>query len=390
MFFWVYLWVYQWKKEKKKVEISMERSNIYLFLDLCTYFSRFYAITHFHYSLEKEIKRHEDNLKFLTARRNTLDESILDLQVILGKYHSENGSGTTAKENATSCTEDKTVEQILKQENSAAGVLCWLNSHHATEGSNSELTKDVLGVVATLARVDDDNLSKLLSEYLGLETMLAIVCKTYEGVKALEEYNEEGLVNGSSCLHGVGSSVGKKISGRFVVICLEGLRQYAGELVSGDPQRKLALPKPKLPNGEFPQGFLAYAVNVINLESRNLSCVTTNGQGLRETLFYNLFGRLQIYKTRTEMLQALPCITDGAVSLDGGIIKKSNLFALGSSKDIEVKFPVGSVESDLPASYINSEDTIRKLKWERANIAGDIIREQELLERAKANLSEQS
>lgn len=68
-------------------------------------------------------------------------------------------------------------------------------------------------------------LSRLLSEYLGLETMLAIVCRTYEGVKALEKYDGEGAVNSSSGLHGLGSSIGKKINGRFAVICLEDLRQ---------------------------------------------------------------------------------------------------------------------------------------------------------------------
>ena len=107
-------------------------------------------------------------------------------------------------------------------------------------------------------------------------------------------------------------------------------RQYVGGFVSNDPQRKLALPKPKLPNEECPKGFLDYAVNMISLDSRNLSYVTTNGQGLRETLFFSLFSRLQIYRTRTEMLEALPCITDGALSLDGGMIRKSAVFSLGS------------------------------------------------------------
>lgn len=114
------------------------------------------------------------------------------------------------------------------------------------------------------------------------------------------------------------------------IFCHFVFRQYVGEFVDNDPQRKLALPKPKLPNGECPKGFLDYAVNLISLESRNLSCVTANGQGLRETLFYNLFSRLQIYRTRTEMLEALPCVTDGALSLDGGVIRKSGVFFLGS------------------------------------------------------------
>lgn len=101
-------------------------------------------------------------------------------------------------------------------------------------------------------------------------------------------------------------------------------------MVADDPQKKLALPKPRLPNGEWPAGFVDYAVNMIHLDSKHLSFVTEIGYGLRETLFYGIFSRLQIYKTRKEMLLALPCIHEGALSLDGGMIKRSGMFALGS------------------------------------------------------------
>jgi hypothetical protein len=108
------------------------------------------------------------------------------------------------------------------------------------------------------------------------------------------------------------------------------LRPCVGGFVADDQQRKLDLPKPKLQNGECPPGFLDYAVNMINLDRRNLSCLTASGYGLRETLFYGLFSRLQIYRTRSEMLFALTCISDGALSLDGGMIKKPGVFDLGS------------------------------------------------------------
>ncbi|KAM6583857.1 hypothetical protein CsatB_010859 [Cannabis sativa] len=340
-------------------------------------------------SMESINKRHEDNLKFLTTQANQLDETILDLQVSLGKYHSSNGAGTNGA--GSSHTEEETREKILKLENSAAGVLYWLNSHHATQGLDLGFTKDVLGVVATLARVEDDNLSRLMSEYLGLETMLAIVCRTYEGVKALEKYDEEGNINNSTTgLHVAASAVGMKIIGRFLVICLEDLGQYAGEFVADDPQKKLAIQKPKLPNGKCPDGFIDYAVNLLSLDSRNLSFVTSNGQGLRETLFYSLLSRLQIYKTRAEMLQAFSCITDGALSLDGGMIKKSGAFALGSCQDVEVKFPLASGKTNVPAEYIECEDRIRKMKWERANVAADMRRIQELMNYTRANFKGQA
>jgi hypothetical protein len=49
---------------------------------------------------------------------------------------------------------------------------------------------------------------RLFAEYLGVETMLAIVCKTYEGVKALETYDNEGCINKCSGLHGLGLPLG--------------------------------------------------------------------------------------------------------------------------------------------------------------------------------------
>ena len=103
-------------------------------------------------------------------------------------------------------------------------------------------------------------------------------------------------------------------------------RPYAGEFVADDPQRRLDLVKPKLPNGECPPNFLGFAVNMINVVNANLFCVTASGHGLRETLFYNLFSRLQVYRKRQEMVTALPCISDGAISLDGGMIKSTSVF----------------------------------------------------------------
>jgi len=98
-----------------------------------------------------------------------------------------------------------------------------------------------------------------------------------------------------------------------------------GGFVAGDPQRRLDLIKPRLPNGECPPGFLGFAVNMINVDNTNLFCLTASGYGLRETLFYSLFSRLQVYRTRAEMLLTLPCISDGALSLDGGMIRSTGV-----------------------------------------------------------------
>lgn len=123
---------------------------------------------------------------------------------------------------------------------------------------------------------------------------------------------------------------------------------------------------------------------MVNLDDRNLFCVTAGGHGLRETLFYNLFSYLQVYKTRADMLSALPCITHGALSLDGGMITKNGLFLLGSRENFEVKFPLITGRSGLSLNYSQIETRIRKLRWEQHNIEQDMLREQQLLDKARA------
>ncbi|XP_065859409.1 protein DEFECTIVE IN MERISTEM SILENCING 3-like [Euphorbia lathyris] len=317
-------------------------------------------------NMANEIKKHEDNLRFLISLDKDLDKDILELEAIAGDKDSE----------------EETIQQIMKQEGTTTSLFYKLKTSHPHNFPMHSVAKDVLGAVATLAGSDNDNLNRLLSEYLGVEKMLGIVCRTYEGVKALETYERGGNINNKAGIHALGAWTQMKISGRFLVICIEDMRPYTGGFINGDRQKKLALPKPKLPNGSSPTGFLDFAVNMINIDTRNLACVTGNGYGLRETLFYELFSHLQVYKTRTDMLHALPCITEGALSLDGGIIKKNGVFDLGDRKDVEVKFPV--VSNKCSTTEIRLKENIRKLKWEKITIAEDMQREQSLLDKVRA------
>lgn len=190
-----------------------------------------------------------------------------------------------------------------------------------------------------------------------MENMLAIVCKAGAGVKALEDYSKDGAIDKNAGIHGFSAYMGKDFTGRFLVLCLENLRHgfclyqllvqakvigdvlinfyfifrpYVGGFVSGDPQRRLLIPKPRLPNGECPPGLLGFAVNMIDVDATHLLCLTPCGYGLRETLFYHLFCRTQVYRTRAEMLSARPLISEGAISLDGGIIRSSGVDLLGN------------------------------------------------------------
>lgn len=103
-------------------------------------------------------------------------------------------------------------------------------------------------------------------------------------------------------------------------------RPWRDGLVEDDPQKKLAMDDPKLPNGDPIPGFKGYAVNMIDMAPEELLIQTYSGYGLRETLFYDLFGKLQVYETQKQVEAALPYINGGgAVSLDG-FIAKGNRF----------------------------------------------------------------
>lgn len=333
-------------------------------------------------SLGMKIKQHEDKLSLLTTEKSQLDDAILHLQVAIGKSKS---SSTTKIGNADDLhitTEEEVNKQIMQHEKSAAGILCQVKTHHGAQASLLALTQDVVGVVAMLGKVEDDNLSRLFSEYLGVETMLAIVCRTYEGVKALELYDKEGSINKSCGLHGLGASIGRPLDGRFLVICLESLRPYAGKYVVDDSQRKLDILNPRLPNGECPAGFIGFAVNMINIDNRNLFCLTPSGYGLRETLFYNLFSRLQVYKTRAEMIRALPCISDGALSLDGGMIRSCGVFSLGNREAVDVRFPRPEKTLGLD-QHIEMERQMMNTQWKKDKVFDDLKREKTMLDMAK-------
>ena len=65
---------------------------------------------------------------------------------------------------------------------------------------------------------------RALSEYLGRENMLAVVCKSRAGVETFEQYDHSGNIETNLGIHGLASAQTVRINGRFRVICLEDLR----------------------------------------------------------------------------------------------------------------------------------------------------------------------
>uniref|UniRef100_A0A804P2D7 Protein DEFECTIVE IN MERISTEM SILENCING 3 n=1 Tax=Zea mays TaxID=4577 RepID=A0A804P2D7_MAIZE len=210
-----------------------------------------------------------------------------------------------------------------------------------------------------------------------------VIVKTFDGVKGLEKYDKDGIIDKISGVHGLGRSVGKFLDGRFTVFCLENLRSFSGDVIIDDPQRKLILHRPRFPGGESHPGFLDFAINMIHLDRAHLRFLTVSVHGLRETLFYTLFSHLQVYKNRTDIQSALPLIKDGVVSLDGGLLRPNGSFCLGRSKNLEVKFVVTTDVSSLPENVAEMEEQVKHKNWEKEMVLEYMKREEDLLKQVK-------
>ncbi|XP_058206197.1 structural maintenance of chromosomes flexible hinge domain-containing protein GMI1 isoform X3 [Rhododendron vialii] len=277
--------------------------------------------------LEKAVIEHglqvgdcEMVLKDLNAHQVELKEELSILQASLGLDSSNHSGNATGKE--------AVMKQIESKGDSAAAVVCRLLREVPSSEQHNNVIENTLGVVALLGTVQTIELSRVLAEYLGEDQMLAIVCKSYAAVDALENYEQNGNMDHAHNPHPEAMKFAQSINGRYVVICLEDTRSYTGKLGS-DPDRKLALPDPTLSDGNLPSGYLGYAVNLVNLESHHLQAWTNAGHSLRETLFYGLFGEIQVYETREHMKRAKPVIKQGAVSLDGGIMRGNGVLSFG-------------------------------------------------------------
>ncbi|XP_010267594.1 PREDICTED: uncharacterized protein LOC104604778 isoform X2 [Nelumbo nucifera] len=275
---------------------------------------------------------HERKLKMLNEKKESTEQDIYNLEALMApQLLSQLDNVLNEKEII--------VKRIERKVGTAAAVLCNFSKAVQLQEPQDYFKQDMVGVVALLGTVDSNDLSRIFAEYLGEENMLAVVCKSYAAASSLEKYEKNGKIDPEHALHATAAALGKSINGRFLVICLEDIRPYSGKFVANDPQRKLALSEPLLPSGNIAPGFLGYAVNMINLDIHHLKTRTAKGHGLRETLFYLLFGELHVYDTRDHMIHARAYAKHGAVSLDGGIMKGSGVISLGYCEP-EVCFPV--------------------------------------------------
>lgn len=296
----------------------------------------------------------ENALDMLTYRKAEIEQDLSQMQVNNPSYFP---------------TKEELLNQIQSTNHSAAVVLCSLSEEFTFQERKNQFTEDIVGLVALLGTVSLDKLSRILAEYLGEDQMLAVVCRSFAAASAFETYEQNGEVHCRHALHAEASALGKSIDGRFLVVCLEAIRPYTGEFEG--PQRKLALPYPTFSSGNVPTGFIGYAVNMIDLDVGHLHTKTAAGHGLRETLFYSLLGEVQVYETAGCMLEARQCIKNGAVSLDGGILKDNGVISLGYGNPL-ICFSVATPESESSTENLEIRKLMEENKLELRKIVNDI------------------
>ncbi|XP_017973164.1 PREDICTED: uncharacterized protein LOC18605777 isoform X4 [Theobroma cacao] len=310
----------------------------------------------------ERIAKWEHLLETLDCRKASIERYVSGLQASLEPNLINNLDSLSTKE--------EMMIRIKERDHSAASVLCSLAQKLPFQEPWMDVIEGLVGVVVLLGTVCTSKLSRILAEYLGEDQMLAVVCKSYTAARALEKYEHNGKVDWKLGLHAEATALGKSISGRFLVVCLEDIRPYPGLIEVSDPQRKLALPDPRLPTGNTPPGFIGYAVNMVNIDHPHLENLTTAGHGLRETLFYRLFSKLQVYETREHMENARACIKHSAISLDGGILRKNGIISLGY-RNPEIHFPV---QMHVSQQHKEIMEQIKKMKLELRSILQHIER----------------
>ncbi|XP_026437890.1 structural maintenance of chromosomes flexible hinge domain-containing protein GMI1-like [Papaver somniferum] len=306
------------------------------------------------------------NLEALKEKKTCIVQEISELQDLF--------EHETTSQSGNFVTDKEVIISQIKKNNTAASVLCTLPPRLQS------MLPGIVGIVALLGSVNTDSLSRMLAEYLGEDLMLAVVCKSSANARRLENYKKSGEIDPAGGLHLLAAELGSTIDCGFLAICLEDLCPYSGESKSNDPQKKLDLIDPP---GETPSGFLGYAVNMVNIDIQHLHTKTSKGYDLRQTLFYNLFGEVQVYGTRKQMYQAHGYIKEGAISLDGGIIKGRGVVALGPQKEPNVRFPVVNFESHQQQIDPGIAKKLEEKKLELGEMSVELAKVSKELDKAK-------
>ncbi|XP_019098024.1 PREDICTED: uncharacterized protein LOC104770817 isoform X2 [Camelina sativa] len=323
-------------------------------------------------SLKEKINTYEEyrfevdkHLESLQAEHEHAEQELSALQASLEPLGASFPECLSTKESMM-----KQIEE--KHHDTAASVFCCLYREAPPPQSFFLSNKGMFGVVALLGSVASTSLSRVLSEYLGKDTMLSLVCKSSQFGQKSDEYRK---------LQSEAASHGRTITNRFLVICLDATRPWRNGVVKNDPQKRLAMDSPYLPNGDPIPGFKGYGVNMIHLNSEELDIQSNSGHGLRETLFYGIFGELQVYETAEDLEAALPHINGDAVSLDG-VIARENGFIYSGCCTPEVHFPITVTEKQEKA-LVRMEIARGKKRKAEKEIAEENSKKRRLVKKLK-------
>ncbi|XP_057823648.2 structural maintenance of chromosomes flexible hinge domain-containing protein GMI1 isoform X1 [Cryptomeria japonica] len=339
---------------------------------------------------DEDLKRRGAKVGQYEAKLSTLQNSLATLEGEIKKLTNGSKGNDKTMSNQGSHRVEQTIEEIKRQGNSAGAAWVELFSSQQLKFCQPPVFSDVIGVVALLGKVESDLISWVVSEYLGKENMLAIVCKSRKGVEQLEMHDSTGKIIPLSGIHGIADTQRRYIDGRFRVICLDDIRCYDGDFKSDDPQKELIIEDPKLLSGSVPTGFIGYAVNLIKLDPENQYSLATPGVGLRETLFFNLLSFVQVYDTRNHMMQAISCIQDGAISLDGGILRQKGVIECGNREEVAVRFPTTSSEEITSPNqcHILIEETLNMKMKQKKKLDDEIKRTKTALDKSTRKVSD--
>nr|PNR30969.1 hypothetical protein PHYPA_027285 [Physcomitrium patens] len=302
--------------------------------------------------MESELEERKKRLKMFGERQAYLHNQLRSLQ----KNEQDEDGGDSEYIEQAEMEEDKLETYNSKKLMSelqklgdppgthAASVLldAIVDDHRLVEG----IGKDVIGLVAILAEVESDSISTALANFLGEDTMTCIICKTVLGIQFLGAHY---VGHQSLGLHGLIKDRNSSISGSFGVILADPCSSYKrddGEqaVIDDHPQKLLHLSPSADSTRPKPLGFIDYAVNLLQFHKGYTLCLKVGEFGLRETLFFNLFGYLQVYDTVENMMRAKEYIQTSAVSLDGGVLydKRTLHFKTILGKSPTIRFAVAS------------------------------------------------
>ncbi|PIA31345.1 hypothetical protein AQUCO_05000016v1 [Aquilegia coerulea] len=152
-----------------------------------------------------KIMEHEKTLKLLCEKMATIDQDIRSSKALIGPQEISQLSNFINDKEAM-------VRRIEGKGTKAASVICNMMKVAHSQGLQDQWFEGIIGVVALLGTVSNNNLSRIFAEHLGEKNMLAVVCKSYETARTLEKYEEPGKVD----LYAIAAELGQSINGRFM------------------------------------------------------------------------------------------------------------------------------------------------------------------------------